>query len=485
MSAAGLHRPPWLAGRAAATPRAIALAVDGRELSWAALAERVRERAAAYAGAGVRPGDRVGVLIEDPEAFTVVLHAVHACGACAVVLHPRRPAPELSGQLERAGPGRLLHDPATAAAARAAAEAAGRQASAWDHPAGASPAPEAAAARCLDDDAVVLFTSGTTGRSRGARLRFGNFLASAEASARALPLAPGDRWLACMPLCHVGGLSILTRCVLSGATAVVQRGFDAAAVSRVLEEGDVHLVSLVPVMLRRLLDRRAGRPAPPGLRALLLGGAAAPAPWVAEARAAGFPIVPTYGLTEACSQVATESPERPGSGLRALPGTDLRIVDDARRPRPPGAPGRIEVRGATVSPGYLGEPDRSDAWLETGDYGRLGPDGVLVVLDRRDDLIVSGGENVYPAQVEAALLTHPAVAEAAVVGRADARYGQRPVAFVVPSGARPSAEALRRHLRERLAGFQVPDAFAFVPELPRSAAGKVLRRVLRERAGAE
>jgi len=429
-------------------------------VDWGTLARRAeeasRESARISASPPTAPVDAFVPRL-DPTGAQRVLSAVVA-GRPIAPVHPRLPEPERERRL-------------VLARARLAAGAARRAAVAV--------APPPAEARPL----AALFTSGTSGAAKLAQLSRGAFLASARASAEVLPFGPGDRWLLAMPLAHVGGLSILTRALFGGGGVVLGGAFETGRVLRALAAARVTHASLVPTMLRRILDQ--GARAPDGLRVVLLGGAAAPDALVDEALDRGWPIHRTYGLTEACSQVATESPERPGSGLRALPGTDLRRVDGARRPRPPGAPGRIEVRGATVSPGYLGEPDRSDAWLETGDYGRLGPDGVLVVLDRRDDLIVSGGENVYPAQVEAALLTHPAVAEAAVVGRADARYGQRPVAFVVPSGARPSAEALRRHLRERLAGFQVPDAFAFVPELPRSAAGKVLRRVLRERAGAE
>ena len=205
-----------------------------------------------------------------------------------------------------------------------------------------------------------------------------------------------------------------------------------------------------------------------------------------RAETLGFPLAPTYGLTETTSQVATRPPgANPQAGLSALPGTEIRIVDSGGEALPPGEDGVIQVRSATVMRGYLNAPDATahglrDGWLDTGDLGRLDERGGLQVLDRRSDLIVSGGENVYPAEVESALLEHPAVAEAVVVGVSDPEYGQRPLAWLVldPAHATPTRAALASFCRERLAGYKVPTAFRFTADVPRTAAGKPLRRQL-------
>jgi O-succinylbenzoic acid--CoA ligase len=290
-----------------------------------------------------------------------------------------------------------------------------------------------------------------------------------------------------MPLFHVGGLSILVRSVRFGGPVRLLPRFDVAEVSDALDTGDIAGVSLVPTMLSRLLAHRRGRPAPPGLRVLLLGGAAAAPELLGRALAAGYPVCPTYGLTEACSQVATAPPPSTGATrprpMRPMQGTELRIVLDGRD-APTGAPGEILVRGPTVMQGYLHDSESTaralqGGWLHTGDIGCLDAEGGLQVLDRRDDLIVSGGENVYPAEIEAVLLEHPSVADAGVTGVPDGDLGARVVAWIVTTpGTSPDVEALQRYCRGRLAGFKQPREFRCVDALPRNAAGKLQRKRL-------
>lgn len=215
-----------------------------------------------------------------------------------------------------------------------------------------------------------------------------------------------------------------------------------------------------------------------------------PRPLLEECARRGIPAVQTYGLTEAASQVTTLAPadalRKLGSAGRPLFPVTVRIADEAGRPLPPGEAGEILVRGPTVTAGYFGRPEETaralrDGWLHTGDIGYLDQEGYLYVLDRRDDLIVSGGENVYPAEVEAVLRQHPAVADAAVIGLPDERWGQTVAAAVVlRPGCAVDGDELVRFCRERLAGYKVPRCFRIVPSLPRNAAGKLLRRALRE-----
>ena len=301
--------------------------------------------------------------------------------------------------------------------------------------------------------ATVIFTSGTTGRPKPVYLTAANHEASAIASAWNLGVAPGDRWLCCLPLWHVGGLSILHRSAMYGTTAVLHDGFEAARVRDELASGGITLVSLVATMLRRLID--AGMGEWPALRAALVGGGPIPADLLEWADATGFPLVPTYGMTETASQIVT--------GDRPLLGVDLRIADD----------GEILVRGPMVAPGALAD----DGWLHTGDRGSLDREGRLRVDGRLDDVIVTGGENVAALEVEEALRSHPAVADAAVVGRPDAEWGEAVTAHVVLS-AEVADDDLLAHCRQRLAAHKVPKAIHRRDELPRNAAGKLLRRRL-------
>jgi len=237
-------------------------------------------------------------------------------------------------------------------------------------------------------------------------------------------------------------------------------------------------------MLERVLAARGERRAPRSLRCVLLGGGPAPRELLERARSQGFPIAATYGLTEASSQVATQLPTLAESncvaGLRPIFGTELDTVDeDGKSAR--GRPGEILVRGPTVMEGYWNRPEETaralrGGWLRTGDIGVLDSSGTLEVLERRCDLIISGGENIYPSEIEAALLEHPAVIEAAVAGRADADYGRRPIAWLVAApGQRLDLAKVRRFCVDRLAGYKIPVAFTVVDELPRNSAGKLVR----------
>lgn len=466
---------PWIRERAQRSPGAPALEGDGGSVGFGQLAERAARVAAALAARGTGPGDLVAVRLRRGADAAVALHAASLLGTRLLFVNPRLTEGEARAQLADARADLFLDG----ADALADCEAFGG---------GATPPPPLAP----QDVAWVLFTSGTTGRAKAAALTWENLAWSARACAAHLAaLAAGPsradsgRWLACLPLHHVGGLSILVRSVLSGAPVLLHDGYDPERVSRSLDRDAVAFVSLVPTTLRRLLEARGGRPAPPGLRAVLLGGAAAPPELVAEARALGFPVLPSYGLTETASQVATACLDDPPSCVgRALLGSRIRIADAGGRAFPAGCEGEIQVRGPTVFSGYLHDAEASaaalcDGWLRTGDVGVLDAGGRLRVLDRRADLVVSGGENVYPAEVEAALLAHPQVCEVAVAGRPDPDLGQRVVAWVVLRSGRPvDPEALRAFCRERIAGYKVPRELYLVASLPRTSLGKVARRNL-------
>jgi O-succinylbenzoic acid--CoA ligase len=479
---------PWLLSRAAATPEAPALVLESQSLSWAELAGAACGIADALTAAGVGPGDVVATLLGSAD-FARVVHGVWLRGATVLPVNLRLAEPEMAFQLQDAG-ARLLVASGDGRSEVLAARVPDLRVLSLCPDAlpcgGPCAESEAGLARApaSQQPLAILYTSGTTGRAKGVVLSAGNFLASAAASGRHLGSRGDDRVLACMPLFHVGGLSILVRSLLQGSCVQVQEGFEPAAVVRALEGDGITDVSFVANMLARVLEARGGAKSPVSLRNLLVGGGPVPEPLLALARARGYPVAPTYGLTEATSQVATRAPgDDRAVGLRALPGVQLEIDGAGHDDR---AEGEILVRGPTVMSGYQGRPEETarqlrGGWLHTGDIGRIHADGSLTVLDRRSDLIVSGGENVYPAEIESVLLTHPAVAEAGAGRRADRRFGSRPVAWLVPvAGASLSDDELARFCRERLAAFKVPVAFHIAERLPRTSAGKLKRSELVE-----
>ena len=423
----------WIQVAAARHPDRVAIEGPERTLAYAEL------RDAAVAGAGaLSVVRRVAIALPAGEDFVIALHACLLAGAVAVPIDLRLNAAEREQRLSAA---ELVIDTPLPVSA----------------PAGQPANQHAVADEGLDAEAALMHTSGTTAAPKPVVLTHGNFLASALGSAVALGLDPAERWLCPMPLTHVGGLSIPIRSAIYATTAVLHGRFDTEAVLNDLMDPArrITLVSLVPTMLARLLD--AGLQTPPTLRWALLGGGPIAPALLERAAAAGVPVAPTYGMTEACSQIATHG--------WPLAGVELRTDGD----------GEVLVRGAIVSAGAVD----GDGWLHTGDLGGFDDRSRLEIIGRKADTIVTGGENVAPAEVEAVLLEHPAVADAAVHPRVDPEWGEAVIATVVlRDGAVTGPDELRAHCAARLAGFKVPKTVQFADGLPRTASGKLLRRQL-------
>jgi O-succinylbenzoic acid--CoA ligase len=478
--------PNWLAHRAAVLPAQPALLADGARWTFAALDHWASNMARFLLARGAAPGDRVALLLRNRPEFVALVHAAPRAGVTLVLLNTRLAAPELAWQIADSGARLLIYDTDTAALAALALAQIGVAAGAVQFvdvvSLRGSPdfTVELRAMIDLSDVYTLIYTSGTTGRPKGALLTYGNYWWSAVGSALNLGGHTDDRWLAVLPLFHVGGLSILVRAAIYGIPAVVHSAFDPIAVNRAIDEDGVTIVSVVSTMLQRMLDERGVRPYPAALRCVLLGGGPAPQPLLEACAARGVPVVQTYGLTEAASQVATLAPadalRKLGSAGQPLLPTELRIESAGA-----GEAGEILVRGPTVMRGYINRPEETalalrDGWLHTGDLGYLDGEGYLYVVSRRHDLIISGGENIYPTEVEAVLLAHPVVEEAAVVGVLDAHWGQVPAAAVkLRAGVAASEAELIDFCRERLAGYKVPKLVRFVATLPRNAAGKLQR----------
>jgi O-succinylbenzoic acid--CoA ligase len=459
------------------------MAFRDRVVTFGELDRLVGRAAAELRGMGVEVGHCVGLLARNSIEFVVAVHAVARMGAILAPFNVRLTPVELSWQLRDAGVRLLLHDDANAAAAAAT----GAQTTVLPlHRLSRSDFD----GQRMDGGPIhlgrvqgIVYTSGTTGTPKAAQLTFGNWWFGASASALHLGHDPADRWLAALPLFHVGGLAILYRSVIGGIPVTLQDGFDGDEAIVAIERDRVTLVSLVEATLDRLVAASPRSGSLASLRVALLGGGPAAPSLVDAAVARGVPVAPTYGLTEAASQVATLPPgdavRLPGCVGWSLPHVEVRVERDGGA-LSPGAEGEIAIRGPGLMRGYRGaEPLRPGAWFRTGDIGRLDESNRLYVLDRRNDLIVSGGENVYPAEVEAALLRHPSVDEAAVVGMPDHRWGSVPVGYLVMQpGAVLDEQAVLSAAGEVLAPFKRPRRLIVVDALPRNAGGKVVRRLL-------
>jgi O-succinylbenzoic acid--CoA ligase len=472
-----------------ADPHALALEAASGTWTAAALDGAATAMAGRLVELGLRPRAVVAALVEDDGPAVLLTHAARRLGAVLLPLNRRAAVPELTAQVRLATPGLLVHDEVNEPRARELAAGASVASAAVEGlvggPGGTSARTTPPPVVDLDAPATIVFTSGTTGRPRGAWLTHGNHAASADAWAAVLKPRPGDRWLACLPLFHVAGWAIVVRASRWHVPLEVLSRFEGADVAARIASGSSHL-SLVPTQLEQLTVAWDGRPVPPTLRAILVGGAATPGPTLAHARAAGLPVLTTYGMTETSSGIAVGGAEvatrTDPAALRPLPGVRVRVVD----PDPADGVGPILVSGSMVFGGYLDDAAATaerlaDGWLRTGDLGSLDGDGLLRIADRREDLVISGGENVYPAEVEAILREHPAVVDAVVVGQADATWGSVPIAAVVVApGASVGDAELERHCRARLAGYKVPVRFHRLLVVPRNDAGKALRRELRE-----
>ena len=441
----------WLARAAASRPHEPAIICAGETWSYQRLHRSARAGAAALAARGLAPRERVAIALPPGLAFAQALHACLLLGAVAMPVDLRLSREER--ERLAAGCSLLVDEPLPDS---------GGDAADGSLPAGHN----------LDAPALLIHTSGSTAAPKPIELSYGNLLWSALGSAVAIGLDARERWLCAMPLSHIGGLSILVRSAIYGTCAVVHERFETERALAALREDRITVVSLVATTLARLLD--AGLTRPPALRCALTGGGPVPAGLVRRALEAAVPVCLTYGLSEACSQVTTtpvaalgaqlESPLTAGPPLFC---TRVRIADE----------GEILLTGATVARGALA----SDGWLHTGDLGELDQRGRLSVTGRKADTIVSGGENVAPAEVEAALESHPLVLEAGVFSRPDARWGERVHAVVVTRpGVRVSADEIAAHCRTLIAGYKCPKTVELRADpLPMSAAGKVLKHVLR------
>ncbi|PJE11274.1 long-chain fatty acid--CoA ligase [Mycobacterium sp.] len=475
----------------------IALRCDDIELTYAELDAAASRVATLLERAGIGPGDRVGVMLPNTPAFAIAFYGILYRGAIAVPMNPLLKSREVAYYLSNSGAQALFGTPLFADEATAGAQETGARCWLVDDAGlaqltGDLPAQDEPVARADDDVAVILHTSGTTGKPKGAMLTHGNLSRNADISVRTLiKTGPDDVVMGCLPLFHVFGLTCgLNGSILAGATLTLIPRFDPRKALEVIGRDAVTVFQGVPTMYSALLSL-AGDVAPEAiasLRTCVSGGASLPVQVLSDfENTYGCAILEGYGLSETSPVASFNHPDRPrkaGSIGTPVHGVEMRVVDPHGAEVAQGEPGEIQIRGHNVMKGYWNLPDATaaavsaDGWFSTGDVGRVDEDGYFYIVDRTKDMIIRGGYNVYPREIEEVLYEHPAVAEAAVVGVPHPELGEDVGAAVaLKHNASVDPDELREYVKARVAAaYKYPRQIWLVDALPKGPTGKILKR---------
>ncbi len=481
---------------------------SGLRLTFADLSARATRLANALVDDGIEPGERVGLLLMNSAEFMEAYFALALAGAVVVPLNWRLVADELEFILSDSGTRRLvygeefvdtvaeLHGRGERTPVRQWLQVAGSRELAWsadayetfrDAGSDAAIAPDA-----RDDDMLyIMYTSGTTGLPKGVVHTHESAIWGILTIAATADYRDGDRYLAGLPMFHVGALTPLAVNVYRGATSVVMRSFDPTLAWQLIDRESITTGLMVPAMLNFMLQSGgAARFGHGKLRWLMTGAAPVPVTLIERYAELGIAVLQVYGLTESCGPACVMDGAnylgRPDSTGKPFFHTEVCLRRDDGAPCGPGEPGEVLVRGGHIMREYWNRPDATaaalvDGWLHTGDVAVMDEEGYVYIRDRLKDMIISGGENVYPAELEGVLLSHPGIVDAAVIGVPSERWGESPLAIVVPADAGLDTAGVLDFCRGRLAGFKQPKGVEFVEDIPRNPSGKILKRVLRER----
>jgi O-succinylbenzoic acid--CoA ligase len=477
--------PNWLKKRAFLTPNRPALVFNGQTTTFAQLYEATFSMAGKLTANGVKKGQFTALLLGNHFDSAVLLLSLQLLGVRAVILNNRLTAEEIIYQLNDSQATFLISEDTFQEKILKVTNSLPRLSCLTKEKIADSyfVEPPIMEEIDLDDICTIMYTSGTTGYPKGVIQTYGNHWWSATGSALNLGLHEDDCWLCTVPLFHISGYSILVKSIIYGMKIVLHERFDVERALSDIRKERVTIMSVVSAMLTRIMEDLKEERLPSHFRCMLLGGGPAALPLLEACVQKGIPVFQTYGMTETSSQIVTLSPEdslrKLGSAGKPLFPSQLKIMGDEKKEAAVNEPGEIVVKGPNVTSGYLNrEKDSGDGWLYTGDIGYLDEEGFLFVLDRRSDLIISGGENIYPAEIEGVLASHPAVREAGVVGSQDYRWGQVPIAFIVKHSEVSEAE-IRSFCLERLAKYKIPKRIYFIDRIPRNASQKIMRRELR------
>ncbi|RFU66303.1 o-succinylbenzoate--CoA ligase [Peribacillus glennii] len=484
--------PNWLKKRAELTPERVAVEFEDRLYTFRELDELAEENARKLASVGLRPGDACAVLLRNHIDSVIMIHALFNAGITIVMLNGRLTARELGWQITDSESKWLISEEFFSSKLEGIATDIPQTEILRKEKIRSLPVTAESYSQAeflLSDAATIMYTSGTSGKPKGVIQTFGNHWWSAMGSVLNLGLSEEDCWFCAVPIFHISGLSILMRSVIYGIRVVLAEKFDEKVANEMIMDRGVTVISVVSAMLNRMLLSLGEQRYPEHFRCMLLGGGPAPKHLLQECTRKQIPVYQTYGMTETSSQIVTLAPEysikKIGSAGKPLFPSQLKIEVDGRAALK-GEPGEIVVSGPNVTKGYLNREEETkraikNGWLYTGDIGYLDSEGFLYVMDRRSDLIISGGENVYPAEIESVLSLHPAVFEAGVTSKSDRMWGQVPVAFVVPfPNSQPAKAELIDFCKEQLASYKVPGEIIFCDSLPRNSSNKLLRRELKQ-----
>jgi long-chain acyl-CoA synthetase len=456
--------------RAARDPRGSAVADDNSDLNNAEFLDAVTRAAAALGSRGVRAGDVVAIKLPNTVEFIVSLFAAWRLGAAVTPVNPALTQQEVDYQLSDAGAKVLIAD-----------EIHDCEPGRMD----ATPSNDASLA-------LLIYTSGTTGRPKGVMLDHANLNAMCRSVIEGFRMTREDHSLLILPLFHVNGIVVGTLSpLLAGGRATVAGRFHPKTFFAALEKSRATYFSAVPTIYTMLCGLPEDvQPDTSSVRFAVCGAAPASVELLDSFESRyGVPIIEGYGLSEGtCASTVNplDGPRKPGTVGLPLPGQTIRIVDPAGRPVPDGESGEVVIKGANVMCGYLNRPEETaktvvDGWLHTGDIGHLDEDGYLVLVDRAKDMIIRGGENIYPREIEVVVHQLPQIAEAAVVGRPDPTYGEVPVLYVsTHPGTTITADTIRDHIAERLAKYKRPAEITILDDLPKNAVGKIKKPDLRQ-----
>ena len=482
--------PNWLKKRADLTPDRKALIFNDEELTFQQVFEQSARISSQLNELGLKKGGSVGVLLSNHKETVLILYALQMTGVRTVILNNKLTSAELLWQLEDSQVEKLIYE-------KSFNEKVTEIRKSFQHVVEKEELFQLQGIEGaileeydLEEITTIMYTSGTTGHPKGVMQSYGNHWWSATASALNLGLSDKDCWLCAVPVFHISGYSILMRSLIYGMAVVLHSNFNAKLAIEDIWKYQVTTMSVVSTMLLKINDLLIANQLPDTFRGMLLGGGPAPLSLLEKCKEKGIPVYQSFGMTETSSQFATLAPEyslsKLGSAGKPLLPNQIKIINDIGETLPNGQEGEILVKGPNVTKGYLNRDKEtkeklSNGWFHTGDIGYLDQDGFLYVLDRRSDLIISGGENIYPAEIESVLMAHETVADVGVIGIDNHKWGQVPIAFIVKkSNTHLSESDLVQFCTDQLARYKVPKRFLFVEQLPRNASKKLLRRELRD-----